>query len=217
MWIEETRFVLRSKQPKKYLSHTWPTVQFSTFLPIISDSLETPPLPFPDIFHFNFFPTMISRAFTYRRYTFPFSNPILISRASLYNVYLSLDAVIRDARCFLENGATAAHLFVGEDLQVGDTVGVLGVLGDPGPQGDIELRLQELDSPVTFSAYSKNLTLIRPLDKEGVDGPASVYVNVICERKHTLDPVLYAAYYERRVTNGATSFPIRFSICFRDS
>ncbi|XP_031775715.1 protocadherin-16 isoform X3 [Apis florea] len=96
--------------------------------------------------------------------------------------------VIRDARCFLENGATAAHLFVGEDLQVGDTVGVLGVLGDPGPQGDIELRLQELDSPVTFSAYSKNLTLIRPLDKEGVDGPASVYVNVICERKHTLDP-----------------------------
>ncbi|XP_006625120.1 protocadherin Fat 4 isoform X2 [Apis dorsata] len=96
--------------------------------------------------------------------------------------------MIRDARCFLENGATAAHLFVGEDLPVGDTVGVLGVLGDPGPQGDIELRLQELDSPVTFSAYSKNLTLIRPLDKEGVDGPASVYVNVICERKHTLDP-----------------------------
>ncbi|XP_061935610.1 protocadherin-like wing polarity protein stan isoform X1 [Apis cerana] len=100
----------------------------------------------------------------------------------------SFHTVIRDARCFLENGATAAHLFVGEDLPVGDTVGVLGVLGDPGPQGDIELRLQELDSPVTFSAYSKNLTLIRPLDKEGVDGPASVYVNVICERKHTLDP-----------------------------
>ncbi|KOC60048.1 Protocadherin-like wing polarity protein stan, partial [Habropoda laboriosa] len=96
--------------------------------------------------------------------------------------------VIRDARCFLENGATAAHLFVSEDLPVGDTVGVLGVLGDPGPQGDIELRLQEHDSPVSFSAYSKNLTLIRPLDKEGIDGPASVYVNVICERKHTLDP-----------------------------
>lgn len=107
--------------------------------------------------------------------------------------------MIRDARCFLENGATAAHLFVSEDLPVGDTVGVLGVLGDPGPQGDIELRLQEHDSPVTFSAYSKNLTLIRPLDKEGIDGPASVYVNVICERKHTLDPVgltypLYSTY-----------------------
>ncbi|XP_076238326.1 protocadherin Fat 4-like Cad96Ca [Calliopsis andreniformis] len=103
-------------------------------------------------------------------------------------VHLHAGQLIRDARCFLDNGATAAHLFVSEDLPVGDTVGVLGVLGDPGPQGDIELRLQELDSPVTFSAYSKNLTLIRPLDKEGVDGPASVYVNVICERKHTLDP-----------------------------
>ncbi|XP_043590753.1 protocadherin-like wing polarity protein stan [Bombus pyrosoma] len=103
-------------------------------------------------------------------------------------LHLHTGQLIRDARCFLENGATAAHLFVSEDLPVGDTVGVLGVLGDPGPQGDIELRLQEHDSPVTFSAYSKNLTLIRPLDKEGIDGPASVYVNVICERKHTLDP-----------------------------
>lgn len=95
----------------------------------------------------------------------------------------------RDTRCFLENGATAAHLFVSEDLPVGDTVGILGVLGDPGSQGDIELSLQEHDSPVAFSPYSKNLTLISPLDKEGIEGPASVFVNVICERKHTLDPV----------------------------
>ncbi|XP_015587914.1 protocadherin Fat 4 [Cephus cinctus] len=96
--------------------------------------------------------------------------------------------LIRDKRCFLENGATAAHLFVSEDLEVGGLVGILGVLGDPGPQGDIDLRLQERDSPVTFSQNSRNLTLTRPLDKEGVDGPASVYVNVICERKRTLDP-----------------------------
>ena len=67
-------------------------------------------------------------------------------------------------------------------------MGVLGVVGDPDLQGDIELSLQEHDSPVTFSSYSKNLTLIRPLDKEGVEGPASVYINVICEKKHTLDP-----------------------------
>lgn len=97
--------------------------------------------------------------------------------------------VIRDTRCFLENGATASHLFVSEDLEVGDTVGVLGVFGDPGANGDIELRLQEHDSPVTISPHSRNLTLSRPLDKEGLDGPASVFVNVICERKHTLDPV----------------------------
>ncbi|XP_066596729.1 protocadherin beta-10 isoform X2 [Prorops nasuta] len=96
--------------------------------------------------------------------------------------------VIRDSRCFLENGATADHLFVSEDHRVGDTIGVVGVLGDPGPQGDIELTLQERDSPVTFSPFSKNLTLTRTLDKEGVDGPASVYINVICERKRTIDP-----------------------------
>ncbi|CAB0042552.1 unnamed protein product [Trichogramma brassicae] len=96
--------------------------------------------------------------------------------------------LIRDTRCFLENGATAAHLFVSEDMKVGEIVGPLAVLGDPGPKGDIELRLKEFDSPVVFSPYSRNLTLARPLDKEGIDGPASVYVNVICERKQTLDP-----------------------------
>lgn len=97
--------------------------------------------------------------------------------------------VIRDTRCFLENGATAAHLFVSEGVRVGDTIGVLGVFGEPGSLGDIELRLQEYDSPVSFSPHSRNLTLTRPLDKEGIEGPASVYVNVICERKNTLDPV----------------------------
>lgn len=104
-------------------------------------------------------------------------------------------AVIQDKRCFLENGATAAHLFVSEDLPVGGIVGVLGVVGDPGLQGDIELSLQEHDSPVAFSSYSKNLTLIRPLDKEGIEGPASVYINVICEKKHTLDPVRFLYFY----------------------
>jgi len=95
----------------------------------------------------------------------------------------------RDTRCFLENGATAAHLFVREDLPVGDTVGILGVLGDPGSKGDIELSLQEHDSPVAFSPYSKNLTLIRSLDKEGIEGPASVYINVICGKKPTAESV----------------------------
>ncbi|XP_046595411.1 protocadherin Fat 4 [Neodiprion lecontei] len=102
--------------------------------------------------------------------------------------------LIRDTRCFLENGATAAHLFVGEELEVGGVVGAIGVIGDPvipgdlGSKGDIELRLQEKDSPVAIYPGSKNLTLTRPLDKEGVQGPASVYVNVICERRRTLDP-----------------------------
>ncbi|XP_011691797.1 PREDICTED: protocadherin-23-like [Wasmannia auropunctata] len=95
----------------------------------------------------------------------------------------------RDTRCFLETGLTSANLFVSEDLSVGGTVGILGVLGDASSQGDIELSLQEHDSPVAFSPYSKNLTLIRPIDKEGVEGPSSIYINVICEKKHnTVDP-----------------------------
>lgn len=99
--------------------------------------------------------------------------------------------MIRDTRCFLDNGATAAHLFVSEDLPVGETVGVLGVLGDPSLQGDIVLSLEvkDADVPVAISPYSKNLTLVKPLDKEGIEGPASVIINVICNRKHTVDPV----------------------------
>lgn len=103
-------------------------------------------------------------------------------------LHQNVGQLIRDTRCFLENGATAAHLFVSEDQKVGDIIGVLRVLGDPGPQGDIELRLQEHDSPISFSPHSRNLTLTRALDKEGVEGPASVYINAICERKHTIDP-----------------------------
>ncbi|XP_029159976.1 protocadherin Fat 4-like [Nylanderia fulva] len=114
--------------------------------------------------------------------------------------------LIKDKRCFLENGATAAHLFVSEDLPVRGIVGVLGVVGDPGLQGDIELSLQEPDSPVTFSKNSKNLTLDRPLDKEGVEGPASVYINVICEKKHTSDPG-YIIPVNIRVTDANDNSP----------
>lgn len=89
----------------------------------------------------------------------------------------------------MEHGATASHLFVSEDKRVGDIVGVIGVLGNPSVDGDIELHLQEHDSPVTILPNSRNLTLVRPIDKEGIDGPASVFINIICERRHTLDPV----------------------------
>ncbi|XP_044586993.1 protocadherin Fat 4 [Cotesia glomerata] len=106
----------------------------------------------------------------------------------LFLLYLTYGQIIRDTRCFLENGASASHLFVSEDKSVGETIGVLGVLGDPSISGDIELRLQEHDSPVTILPNSRNLTLVKALDKEGIDGPASVYITVICERRHTLDP-----------------------------
>lgn len=65
----------------------------------------------------------------------------------------------------------------------------MGINGDPHEQlGNIALSLKEADSPVRIAPGSKNLTLIRPLDKEGVLGPSSVYVNVICDRKRTSDP-----------------------------
>lgn len=35
---------------------------------------------------------------------------------------------------------------------------------------------------------TKNLTLRRKLDKEGIQGPSSVFVSLICERLLTLDP-----------------------------
>lgn len=70
-------------------------------------------------------------------------------------------------------------------------LGVLGIHGDPHEQlGNIALSLKEIDSPVKIAPGSKNLTLARPLDKEGVLGPSSVYVNVICDRKRTSDPVM---------------------------
>lgn len=67
-------------------------------------------------------------------------------------------------------------------------MGQVRVHGDPRPGGSIALHLREVDSPVVISPGSRNLTLRRPLDKEGIDGPASVFVNLICERLHTLDP-----------------------------
>lgn len=71
---------------------------------------------------------------------------------------------------------------------MGSLIGQIHVHGDPRPSGSISLRLKEKDSPVAIAPGTKNLTLRKPLDKEGVDGPSSVFVNVICERLGTLDP-----------------------------
>ncbi|XP_044014866.1 protocadherin Fat 4 isoform X2 [Aphidius gifuensis] len=115
---------------------------------------------------------------------------IMLIKILLILFYLQYNngQLIRDTRCFLEHGATASHLFVSEDKNIGDIIGIIGVLGDPSVDGDIELRLQEHDSPVTILPHSRNLTLVKKIDKEGIDGPASVFINIICERRHTLDP-----------------------------
>ncbi|KAJ8940022.1 hypothetical protein NQ314_010853, partial [Rhamnusium bicolor] len=95
---------------------------------------------------------------------------------------------LTDNRCFLENGASSESFFVAEDLPVGANIGQVRVHGDPRSGGSIVLHLKENDSPVAITPGTKNLTLRRPLDKEGIDGPSSVFINLICERLHTLDP-----------------------------
>ncbi|KAL1455219.1 hypothetical protein WDU94_009330 [Cyamophila willieti] len=95
---------------------------------------------------------------------------------------------VPDNRCFLEDGGSAESFFVNEDLPIGSVIGKLHILGDPGEHGNIELRLKELDSPVVILSGTKELSLVRRLDKEGIDGPSSVYINVLCEKKRNSDP-----------------------------
>lgn len=76
--------------------------------------------------------------------------------------------------------------------------------------GNIALRLKETDSPVDIPTGTRNLTLRRRLDKEGREGPSSVYVNVICDRLHTSDPVSEDRIF---VSNfGSTVVPILFQL-----
>ncbi|CAG2068161.1 unnamed protein product, partial [Timema podura] len=91
------------------------------------------------------------------------------------------------------------HIFV--------RAGSLRIAGDPSDRGgNIVLRLKELDSPVRISPGTKNITLARKLDKEGIDGPASVYVNVICDRKRTTDPA-FVIPVSIRVTDANDNAP----------
>lgn len=93
-----------------------------------------------------------------------------------------------DNRCYLENGASSESFFVSEDLPIGTTIGQVRVHGDPRPGGNIGLHLRESDSPVAITSGSRNLTLRKRLDKEGINGPSSVFINLICDRLHTVDP-----------------------------
>nr|CAD7437671.1 unnamed protein product [Timema bartmani] len=88
-----------------------------------------------------------------------------------------------------------------------ECIGSLRIAGDPSDRGgNIVLRLKELDSPVRISPGTKNITLARKLDKEGIDGPASVYVNVICDRKRTTDPA-FVIPVSIRVTDANDNAP----------
>ncbi|XP_043245021.1 protocadherin Fat 3-like isoform X2 [Amphibalanus amphitrite] len=97
-------------------------------------------------------------------------------------------AFSQDSRCYLPESSSVATFFVPEDLPVGAVIGSLQVQGDPSERGDIRLSLDRQDYPVTIQPGTSNITLTSALDREGRDGPSSVAVSVICERKGTTDP-----------------------------
>lgn len=76
------------------------------------------------------------------------------------------------------------------------TTGTLKINGNPrlDNSGNISLSIRERDAPVSLAPGTKNLVLNVALDREGKTGPSSVYVNVICVRRHTTDPVSLMAY-----------------------
>ena len=93
------------------------------------------------------------------------------------------------SRCFLDGGGSTDSFFVREDLAVNSVLGKLRVIGDVGR--DILLTLSDPGtSPISIDASggAASLVLTSPLDKEGVLGPSSLTVGVVCERLGTRDP-----------------------------
>ncbi|XP_036229621.1 protocadherin Fat 1 isoform X2 [Bactrocera oleae] len=107
-------------------------------------------------------------------------------------MFLKLNATtgaILDSRCYLEGGGSAESFLANEDLGVGAIIGKLRINGNPEIEGgDIDLSLREKDAQIKIVPSTKDLSLAMELDKEGVLGPSSVYVNVICTRRRSTDP-----------------------------
>lgn len=70
--------------------------------------------------------------------------------------------------------------------------GTLTINGNPrlDNNGNISLSIRERDAPISIAPGTKNLVLNAALDREGKTGPSSVYVNVICVRRHITDPAV---------------------------
>ncbi|KAI9579771.1 hypothetical protein GQX74_000559 [Glossina fuscipes] len=101
----------------------------------------------------------------------------------------AVERAILDSRCYLEGGGSAESFLASEDLEIGAIIGKLRINGDPDiDNGDINLTLREKDASLEIVAGTKELALTVELDKEGVKGPSSIYVNVICLRRHSTDP-----------------------------
>ncbi|XP_058446695.1 protocadherin Fat 2 isoform X2 [Malaya genurostris] len=95
---------------------------------------------------------------------------------------------LTDIPCSLKDGAEAEMFIVGEDTAVGSLLGTLNINGNPAT--DISLSVREKNPPVIIEPNTSKIILMTRLDKEGIDGPSSVHVNVICDRKYTAVPVV---------------------------
>lgn len=62
---------------------------------------------------------------------------------------------------------------IGGRIKKSVCVGILRIAGDPGADGDITLRLEANETVVSIDTHTKNLTLIKSLDKEVIN-PDSV-------------------------------------------
>ncbi|XP_020715344.1 cadherin-related family member 1 isoform X2 [Ceratitis capitata] len=99
------------------------------------------------------------------------------------------NGAILDSRCYLEGGGSAESFLANEDLQVGSIIGKLRINGNPdAEEGDIDLSFREKEAPIEIVSGTKDLSLAVELDKEGIGGPSSIYVNVICTRRRSTDP-----------------------------
>lgn len=105
----------------------------------------------------------------------------------IINVVLASGQGLSDSRCYLESGGSTENFIVSEDIAVGAIIGKLRIIGNTGSNGNIRLKLHERDqhAPVQIEPGTKDLILTSLLDKEGERGPASVYVNVVCDRLHS--------------------------------
>ena len=70
------------------------------------------------------------------------------------------------------------------------TTGSLEIQGDV--TRDIVLGLRESTAPVRIEPGTKNLTLTRKLDKEGVEGPSTVTFTILCDKRHHTEPVSWS-------------------------
>lgn len=71
-------------------------------------------------------------------------------------------------------------------------IGKLRINGNPNVEnGDIELSIKEpnTNSPVAITPGTKDIVLIKPLDREGINGSTSTFVDVVCLRRRSSVPV----------------------------